>query len=73
MSHNMHYITLISTVHEETGKCNADELCEIIENISPEVIFLEALENTCSDYDKLKFASFGIFRVLLKTYRFSLI
>jgi len=50
-------ITLISTVHKEIGKCNADELCEIIEKISPEVIFLEALEkrtqimkNRCSHH-----------------------
>ena len=57
----MHQITLISTVHEEIGKCNSDELCEIIEKISPDVIFLEALGNTYSDYDKLMFSSFGVF------------
>ena len=59
-------ITLISTVHKEIGKCNADELCEIIEKISPEVIFLEALEKTYSDYEKLLFASFGIFHKKLE-------
>ena len=60
MSHNMHNITFISTTHDEIGKCNADELCEIIEKISPEVIFLEALEKTNFDYQKLMFSSFGI-------------
>jgi len=62
----MHNITLISTVHEEVGKCNTDELCEIIEKISPEVIFLEALEKTYSDYENLMFSSFGIFHKKLE-------
>jgi len=57
----MHHITFISTVHKENGKCNSDELCEIIEKISPDVIFLEALENTYSDYDEMRFSSFGVF------------
>ncbi|MBD3615369.1 MAG: hypothetical protein HUJ22_02265 [Gracilimonas sp.] len=59
-------ITLISTVHKEIGKCNADELCEIIERISPEVIFLEALEKTYSDYEESLFSSFGIFHKKLE-------
>lgn len=59
-------ITLISTVHKEIGKYNADELCEIIEKISPEVIFLEALEKTYSDYEKSMFSSFGIFHKKLE-------
>jgi hypothetical protein len=62
----MYNITLIGTVHEERGKCNADELCDIIEKTSPEVIFLEALENTYSDYGKSKFSSFGIFHKKLE-------
>jgi len=57
----MHNITLISTVHKERAKCNADALFEIIEKISPEVIFLEALKETYSSYDKMRFAKFGIF------------
>lgn len=57
----MHTITLISTVHTENGKCNADELYSIIEEIRPEVIFLEALDETYSDYQKSLFSSFGIF------------
>lgn len=58
MPENMHNITLISTTHKEFGKCNADELCKIIERIGPEVIFLEALEETYSDYDEMLFLDF---------------
>lgn len=57
----MHNITLISTVHEETGKCNADELCIILKEESPQVVFLEALKNTYSDYDKMRYSSFGVY------------
>lgn len=62
----MNNITLISTVHEEIGKCNSDQLCEIIEKINPEVIFLEALENTYSEYDKMRYSSFGVFHEKLE-------
>ena len=34
-------VTLISTEHRESGKCNSDELRKIIESIYPEVIFEE--------------------------------
>lgn len=37
----MYSITLISTMHSERGKCNADELLKIIESIAPDVIFEE--------------------------------
>ena len=37
----MYNITLISTFHDELGKCNTDELHKIIESISPDVIFEE--------------------------------
>jgi len=37
----MYNITLISTEHKESGKCNPDELHKIIESINPEVIFEE--------------------------------
>lgn len=37
----MHNITLISTNHAENGKCNSDELYEILEYINPEVVFDE--------------------------------
>ncbi len=62
----MHNITFISTVHEEIGKCNADELCNIIENIKPEVIFLEALNGTYSNDEKFLFSSYGIFNKKLE-------
>ena len=57
----MYKITFVSTVHLEIGKCNADELCNILEKINPEVIFLEALDETYSDYEKMVFSSFGVY------------
>jgi hypothetical protein len=57
----MHTITFISTMHREIGNCNADQLLNIIKQISPEVIFLEALEDTYSKYDQQLFCSSGIF------------
>ena len=59
-------ITLISTVHSENGKCNANELCSIIYKLSPEVIFLEALPETYSKYQKSMFSSFGVFHKKLE-------
>ena len=57
----MYKITFVSTVHLEIGKCNADELCNIFEKINPEVIFLEALDGTYSNYEKMVFSSFGVY------------
>ena len=37
----MYNVTIISTEHIESGKCNSDELYKIIESIKPEVIFEE--------------------------------
>lgn len=37
----MYNIRLVSTFHSELGKCNADELYKIIENINPDVVFEE--------------------------------
>lgn len=37
----MHDITLVCTRHDELGKCNSNELYQIIELINPEVIFEE--------------------------------
>jgi hypothetical protein len=62
----MHNITFISTVHDEIGKCNADELLKIVEKISPEVVFLEALDETYSDYEKYLFSSFGVYHKKLE-------
>ncbi|HET8865765.1 MAG TPA: hypothetical protein VFM80_08695 [Gracilimonas sp.] len=62
----MNNITFISTVHEEMGKCNADELCAILEKIRPEIVFLEALENTYSNYEQNLFSSFGVYHQKLE-------
>lgn len=37
----MYNITIISTNHTESGKCNSDKLYKIIKSINPEVIFEE--------------------------------
>lgn len=65
----MHNITLISTIHKEIGRCNSDELYKIIENICPDVIFLEAFEENYSKYDQFIFSQFGVYkeRLELKT------
>lgn len=57
----MYKITFVSTMHKEIGKCNADELYKIIEKESPEVIFLEALDETYSNYEKYVFSSYGVY------------
>lgn len=43
-------ITLISTNHTESGKCNADELYKIIESTNPEIIFEELPNKSFNDY-----------------------
>ena len=43
-------IVLISTVHQEIGKCNSEELYKIIESINPDVIFLEEFKNNYTKY-----------------------
>ena len=62
----MHNITFISTIHKENGKCTAEELCSIIEKIKPEVIFLETLEETYSEYQHSTFFQFGVFHSKLE-------
>ncbi|MGE4290087.1 MAG: hypothetical protein AB7E36_15485 [Salinivirgaceae bacterium] len=62
----MNTITFISTVHKEMGKCNADELCAILEEVRPEIVFLEALENTYSNYEEIQFSSFGVYHKKLE-------
>lgn len=62
----MQTIILINTRHEEIGMCNAKELCKIIKKSSPDVIFLEALENTYSNYDQMRFSSFGVYHEKLE-------
>ncbi len=46
----MHNITLICTVHGESGSCNLDSLYKIIETINPEVIFEEMPPSAVEDY-----------------------
>lgn len=60
------HITFISTVHNEIGKCNADELYKILEGITPEVVFLEALDDTYSKYQQDTFSNFGVFHEKLE-------
>ncbi|WP_163323424.1 hypothetical protein [Draconibacterium mangrovi] len=62
----MQSITFISTVHKQIGKCSADELCEILEKITPEVVFLEALEDTYSKYQQHTFSNYGVFHEKLE-------
>jgi len=57
----MHNITFISTIHKEIGKCNAEELYKIIKKLNPEVIFLEAVEETCSNYESYVFSTYGVY------------
>ena len=64
----MHNITFVSTVHKEIGKCNADELCNILVKVSPDVIFLEALEDTYSKYQQIIYQTCEILRVSLQSY-----
>lgn len=62
----MHEIILISTVHREYGNCNSDELVKIIDNIRPDVIFLEASKDDYSEYDHLLFSQFGAYNERLE-------
>lgn len=62
----MHNVTFISTIHSEIGKCNAEELHKIIEKLSPEVIFLEAVEETYSEYENYLFSTYGVYHKKLE-------
>lgn len=57
----MHHINFISTIHKEIGKCNAEELYKIIDKLNPEVIFLEAITETYSAYEKYLFSTYGVY------------
>jgi pheromone shutdown protein TraB len=61
-----HSITLISTVHKEIGQCNSNELYKIIESIKPDVIFLEAFENSYSKYQQMLFTQFEVYHERLE-------
>lgn len=56
----MQKITFISTIHKEIGNCNAEELHKIINKLSPEVIFLEAVDETYSAYEDYLFSTYGV-------------
>ncbi len=62
----MFRITFIGTIHNEIGKCNADELCKILKSIKPDVVFLEAIESTYSKYHRMIFNNFGVFHKKLE-------
>lgn len=62
----MYNITLLSTVHKEIGKCNSEELYKIFQSISPDVIFLEAFENSYSKYHQMLFSQFGVYQERLE-------
>jgi hypothetical protein len=62
----MHNIIFISTIHKEIGKCNADELCKIIESLKPEVIFLEAVDETYSAYENHLFSTYVVYHKKLE-------
>jgi hypothetical protein len=59
-------ITLISTVHKEIGKCNSFELSKIIESLKPDVIFLEAFENSYTNYHNMLLSKFGVYQERLE-------
>jgi len=62
----MNHITFISTIHKEIGNCNAEELYKIIEKLSPEVIFLEAIDETYSAYENYLFSTYGVYHKKLE-------
>jgi len=62
----MHNINFISTIHKEIGKCNAEELYKIIKKLNPEVIFLEAVDETYSNYESYVFSTYGVYHSKLE-------
>ena len=62
----MHHITFISTIHKEIGNCSVEELYKIIEKLSPEVIFLEAVDETYSGYENHLFSTYGVYHKKLE-------
>lgn len=62
----MQHITFISTVHVEIGKCNPEGLFWIIEGLSPEVIFLEADDQTYTGYEQFLFSTYQVYHKKLE-------
>lgn len=50
----------------EIGRCNPEELCKIIEGLSPEVIFLEADDQTHAGYEQFLFSTYRIYHKKLE-------
>ncbi len=48
-------------MHEERGECNAEGLYSILESIKPDVVFLEASENSFSSRIKTNFKLYKVF------------
>lgn len=59
-------VTFISTIHREIGKCNPDELFKIIEEIGPEVVFLEADDHTYTSYEQYLLSTYGVYHQKLE-------
>lgn len=59
-------ITLISTIHEESGHVNAHNLCDILTPIRPDVVFVEALKTTYFSYQKEVITRYGVFHKKLE-------
>lgn len=49
-THQVYNITLVGTIHSATGRANVDELCKILEDINPDVIFDELPANVFDRY-----------------------
>lgn len=62
----MHNIIFISTIHKEIGKCNPEELYKIIKKLNPEVVFLEAVDETYSTYENYLFSTYGVYHKKLE-------
>ncbi|MFN8336314.1 MAG: hypothetical protein U0U09_14380 [Cyclobacteriaceae bacterium] len=54
-------ITFISTIHKEIVRCSPEELFKIIERLSPDVVFLEADDDTYTAYDQSLFSTYGVY------------
>ena len=68
----MKKIVFIGTVHKEIGQCSAISLFRILEKIRPDVIFLEALPDTYSDYDNFLFTQYNVFHDKLEIHALQL-
>lgn len=56
----MYIINLISTIHKEIGNCNCGELFSILERLKPDIIFLEALDSSYTNYEHDNYINFDV-------------